>query len=131
MVLGVRRANSALVVKVVCSLLPDWRLNPRLKSPDQLRMPVLPPLGVMPDFDADVCETISLGPGGVICVTSDGIFEAFAPDGEQFGVERLMEILNQGASPEMVIAEIQTAMEKWQASEEPRDDQTVVIAARC
>src|SRR5206468_3922480 len=44
-----------------------------------------PPLGVMGEFLADPVEPVQLAPGGMLVVMSDGIFEAFAPDRQQFG----------------------------------------------
>jgi serine phosphatase RsbU (regulator of sigma subunit) len=66
----------------------------------------------------------------MLCVVSDGIFEAFSPAGEEFGIRRVMQILNAAADPSQAIAHLQSAVQTWQGSEEPRDDQTIVIAAR-
>jgi sigma-B regulation protein RsbU (phosphoserine phosphatase) len=91
-----------------------------------------PPLGVLPDFMADHIPPRSFGPGGVICISSDGIPEAFSPSGEQFGVERLIEILSaeENKSPQEMIASVQAAVLRWQEMDEPKDDQTLVIAMK-
>lgn len=92
-----------------------------------------PPLGVMPDFLADPVINHNFGVGGMICITSDGINEAFSPTGEQLGVERLLKLLSD-ANPNATLTEIgqsiRTATRDWQQNDEPKDDQTVVLAAR-
>ena len=67
-----------------------------------------------------------------ICITSDGIPEAFSLAGEQFGVERLTSILaaEPASGPEEIIARVQSAVLQWQGIDEPKDDQTLVIAIR-
>lgn len=89
-----------------------------------------PPLGVIPEFNADDVPPAHLGPGGMVCVVSDGISEAFAPDGDLFGTDRLADILtNAGMThPSDVLKRIQTDVEAWQAGQEPKDDQTMVMA---
>jgi sigma-B regulation protein RsbU (phosphoserine phosphatase) len=100
------------------------------KEKFEILEPPAPPLGVMPNFDSDPCDPIQLKDGGLLCVSSDGIFEAFSSTGEQFGVERVIQILDDhGNEPlEALIARIQSAVQIWQGGEEPRDDQTVVFA---
>ena len=52
------------------------------------------PLGIMPDcFLEDPQPPLKLADKGSLIVFSDGIFEAHAPDGKMFGVERVKEIL--------------------------------------
>jgi len=98
----------------------------------ELLDPPAPPLGVINPFNADSVEPIHIEKGGMICVTSDGIFESFSPTGEQFGVERLVQILedSKNAAPADLIARIHAAVQVWQGNDEPKDDQTVVIAQR-
>ena len=73
-----------------------------------------------------------MSPGGLVCVVSDGISEAFTPDGEQFGNERVVEILAdpQSVTPQELIERTQAQIARWQAGAEPKDDQTMVIATR-
>lgn len=94
-------------------------------------LPQAPPLGILPEFEPDTVEAVHLDSGGMICISSDGITEAFSPDGRQFGVERLMEILNDSkARPHELIRRVGEAVRQWQGGDEPRDDQTLVVAAR-
>ncbi|HVT88584.1 MAG TPA: GAF domain-containing SpoIIE family protein phosphatase [Tepidisphaeraceae bacterium] len=88
-----------------------------------------PPLGIMPQFMPDPTEPVKLKKGGLICVTSDGIAESFAPDGSQFGNDRLESIICNGScEPDRIIEQVKAAMLQWQGNDEPKDDQTMVIA---
>jgi serine phosphatase RsbU (regulator of sigma subunit) len=91
------------------------------------------PLGIMPDcFLEDPQPSLKLGDQGSIIVFSDGIFEAHAPDGNMFGVERVKEILEKtnGQPCEPIINTLRTAVQKWQQKLEPDDDQTIVVVRR-
>jgi phosphoserine phosphatase RsbU/P len=89
-----------------------------------------PPLGVMSEFLADPVEPVQLAPGGLLLVMSDGIFEAFNPDGNQFGVESVYQLLQSRpeASPQEILDAIKSSVLDWQRKPDPADDQTVVIA---
>jgi len=91
------------------------------------------PLGIMPDcFLEDPQPPLKLGDQGSLIVFSDGIFEAHAPDGNMFGVERVKEILqNTNGQPcEPILSALRTAVQKWQQRIEPEDDQTIVVVRR-
>jgi serine phosphatase RsbU (regulator of sigma subunit) len=91
------------------------------------------PLGVMPDcFLEDPRPPLVLGPNGSLIVFSDGIFEAHAPDGSMFGVERVKAILEKttGQPCVSIIAAIREAVQQFQQKIEPSDDQTVVVVRR-
>ncbi|HEY1628715.1 MAG TPA: GAF domain-containing SpoIIE family protein phosphatase [Tepidisphaeraceae bacterium] len=92
--------------------------------------PSQPPLGVIPDFSDEKMEQICIKDHGMLCVSSDGIFESFSPDNELFGVERAVQILDdaKNVSPAEMIERMHAAVQKWQGNDEPRDDQTLVIA---
>lgn len=49
-------------------------------------------LGVVPDFDYAE-QTVELAPGDSVMLYTDGVTEAVNADGEEFGVERLSEVL--------------------------------------
>jgi phosphoserine phosphatase len=89
-----------------------------------------PPLGVIGEFVADRVDPVQISPGGMLLVMSDGIFEAFAPDRQQFGVERVEEIVtNQpDATPQRILESIRSSVHQWQKKDEPADDQTLVLA---
>jgi len=100
------------------------------ETPIETLEPPGPPLGIMPEFMADPVEPIQMESGGMLLVMSDGIFEAFAPDRRQFGVEAVHAILNSNprATPAEILQSVRSSVHKWQQKTEPADDQTVVIA---
>ncbi len=89
-----------------------------------------PPLGVLPVFDPDPAEPAQLGTGGLLCVCSDGITESFAPNDEQFSVERFVQLIEAHLKTPLheLIAILQADLLSWQQIDEPKDDQTLVIA---
>ncbi len=54
-------------------------------------------LGAFEDFPFEQ-DTVSLRPGDLVVVLSDGITEAMNADGELFGVDRLKPVLLEGRS---------------------------------
>ncbi len=88
------------------------------------------PLGVSIDYFGDESvPPIKLGTGGWLAVVSDGIFEASRPDGEQYGVERIKDVIKKTIHTDC--ANIIDAMRKdvleFQAKPTPDDDQTIVF----
>jgi phosphoserine phosphatase len=98
---------------------------------ESLRVPA-PPLGVVEPFMADRIDPIRLNDGGLLAVMSDGIFESFSPAQEEFGAQRVCELLDQNRRqpPAQIVQCLRDAVRHWQGREDPRDDQTVVLAAK-
>jgi serine phosphatase RsbU (regulator of sigma subunit) len=73
-----------------------------------------------------------LGGGGAVCVTSDGIAEAFNPAGDQFGVERVAQLITDNVDGPLdeLNRRVQQEVRAWESKDDPRDDQTLVIAVR-
>jgi hypothetical protein len=91
------------------------------------------PLGIMPDcFLEDPQPPLKLGERGSLIVFSDGIFEAHAPDGDMFGIDRVKEILQKtnGQPCAPIVSALRTAVQQWQKKLEPEDDQTIVVVRR-
>ncbi len=91
------------------------------------------PLGIMPDYMGDEIGPLQLDISGMLVVTSDGIFEAPASNGDQFGIERVVETLKNyaGKSTIEISGAIREAVTKWQTTpDKPVDDQTTVIIRR-
>lgn len=84
-------------------------------------------LGVLDDFEFKVCET-QLNKNDRILLYTDGITEAFNPDGEVFSEERLMQIMkdcNTENNQELVI-KIQQEIKKFAKEAEQSDDITIL-----
>jgi len=77
-------------------------------------------------------ETIRLAPGDVVLQYTDGLNEApAATDGEEFGFERLAELLREGAGRDVseLLGTIQQRVCAWQGGAGQMDDQTLLAIA--
>jgi len=87
-------------------------------------------LGILADepFDA---RSITLEPGDVVLLYTDGVVEAAGPDGNQLGDERLAELVRDNASsgPSGLIATVEAAVRAHSSGAPPQDDITMVAAA--
>ena len=84
-------------------------------------------LGLMPDLDYDN-NTVTLDPGDLIVMYTDGVTEAFDEQGNQFGTERLQEVFA-GVEPTDVQAanrSVFEAVEKFAGDTPQSDDITCV-----
>lgn len=89
------------------------------------------PLGLLPGASYRIQE-IALGPGDLLCLYSDGITEAAAPDDEEFGVERLADLLAEGreAPIDDLLSRIGEAVSLFAAGAPQGDDQTLLLLRR-
>ena len=87
------------------------------------------PIGL---FEGAAWETgaLTLVPGDLLALFTDGVSEAPAPDGEEFGAERLAELLRtERARPlEAVIDVVLDALLEWSGPVDAHDDVTLVLA---
>ena len=79
-----------------------------------------------PEYDE---ETVQLNPKDVVMYYTDGIVEAEDPNGEQFGEDRLAELLinNSFLTADDLQALILDQLSCWVAGGDQRDDMTVVL----
>lgn len=54
-----------------------------------------PPICVMDDYPYEA-QTCKLGPGDLILITTDGVDEAMNPEGELYGLERVLAVVKKG-----------------------------------
>jgi len=75
--------------------------------------------------------TVTLEPGSLLAAYTDGISEPENPYGEQFGHQRIIDVIerNRGQRPEAILDAIVAAVEQWVASPEQADDMTILLAA--
>ncbi|MEM1436373.1 MAG: SpoIIE family protein phosphatase [Pseudomonadota bacterium] len=86
------------------------------------------PLGILPPakFDAST-EHWSVGPGERLVLCTDGVLEAESPVGEQFGEEKLLEMLSAGCcGDEDTIPALQSALARHFGSGDGDDDITAI-----
>jgi len=88
-----------------------------------------PVLGVLPEISY-TAEKRSLGPGDLLLVFSDGVTEAQDSEEEEFGEERLAEVLaaNRDEPADAVLERVKEAVADWTAGVAPFDDLTLVAA---
>jgi phosphoserine phosphatase RsbU/P len=75
-------------------------------------------------------DRVTVGPGDTIVVYSDGISEARNPAGDEFGVERLADVIREGRGvpPRALIDRVKEALEIFAAGTPPDDDRTLLVA---
>ncbi len=85
-------------------------------------------LGLFPEWSCSVEET-TLRNGDVLALYTDGITEAFDGDGEEFGEERLAELLRQhrGLTAQAMLAAILDEVQQFSAHKQ-HDDITLIVA---
>jgi len=83
----------------------------------------------------DECEfeqgSVTLEPGCLLAAYTDGISEPENAYGEQFGRQRIIEVLqrNRAQRPEAILDSLVAAVEHWASSPEQADDMTILLAA--
>jgi steroid delta-isomerase-like uncharacterized protein len=87
-----------------------------------------PILGVFADATFP-SETLQLSPGDSLIVYSDGVTEAAAPDGEEFGLDRLMAAAtaHQTARPAALVEGLLSAVRQFMGTAASVDDATIAV----
>jgi serine phosphatase RsbU (regulator of sigma subunit) len=95
----------------------------------ELACPPTPPWGV--DGRVPTVTTEQLEPGDCVLVYTDGITEARTPDGELFGVERLIDFMDRHAAeslrPEQTLSRVVAGVRDHQGTDALRDDATALM----
>jgi serine phosphatase RsbU (regulator of sigma subunit) len=88
-------------------------------------------LGFVPDFDYDE-ENIQFEPGTTLLIYSDGITEAMNAEEEEFGEERLLNILSENIelTAETIIQKILSAVNDHVGEVPQMDDMTLLVIKR-
>ncbi|AMV40730.1 PP2C family protein-serine/threonine phosphatase [Planctomyces sp. SH-PL62] len=87
-----------------------------------------PPLGLFPDLAFDE-SSVTLVPGDVLVLYTDGVTEAMNARGDQFTLERLDAILGRCSLPaKQMVDAILDAVDAFTGPIDPYDDQTLVVA---
>ena len=90
------------------------------------------PLGVLDDASYDETRCFALKPGDLAVITTDGIFEAANPAGEQFGIPRMMnQLLRDRDLPAgQMLANLRRAVTIHSVGLPQADDVTAVVLRR-
>jgi serine phosphatase RsbU (regulator of sigma subunit) len=91
--------------------------------------PSCPPLGVLADVADAVPGSLSLAPGDLFVVASDGFFEAKDPTREEFGTERVQAVLaeHRARPAAEMLTTLRAAVDAFTEGAPPADDCTAVI----
>lgn len=86
------------------------------------------PLGTLPDWEFEE-QQLSLEPGHVLCIATDGIWETTNATGEMYGKERLREIIRAQAQepPADILKALLRDLRTFRGSDEFEDDVTIVL----
>lgn len=87
------------------------------------------PLGIMADMDFPNADPIRLGPGDILALTTDGVWEAPNAAGEAFGRERMKEAMRgaRGRDAQAVVTGVHDALMGFLGEVKPKDDVTLVV----
>ena len=90
------------------------------------------PLGMMAGFPYENANEGNLEAGDVLALVTDGFSEWANPEGEDFGVARLENVLREarGFSAEQIISRLRSAVEEFCRGTKQLDDLTAVIIRR-
>lgn len=89
----------------------------------------MPPLGILPDLDFDLPQRITLRPGDLFVVATDGIWEATDQAGGQFGSHRVAELIAKAhARPaDEIVKRLVLAVERFTGGRPLTDDRTILV----
>lgn len=95
-------------------------------------MPSSMPMGVMPDMLMDLADPIRLAPGDIFLLLTDGFLEWQRPDGQQYGRDRLVEVLRRHRSQPtaQLIQTIYQDVLRFSGSTPQADDLTAIAIKR-
>jgi serine phosphatase RsbU (regulator of sigma subunit) len=90
------------------------------------------PLGLLPELNTDAPAVLTMQPGDMVVLATDGFFEWENPEGEQFGVARLTQAVREAKhlAPEEIIAELYDAVREFANGTKQMDDLTAVVIKR-
>jgi len=90
------------------------------------------PLGILPVFRSDPATHLQLQAGDMVVLATDGFFEWQNDRGEQFGTERLEDVIRSSKhlDPREIIAKLYDAVTAFSNGTKQQDDLTAVIIKR-
>lgn len=109
--------------------------NPERRPPHRQLKPKGMVIGMLAgaDFERSLGEvTVQLVPGDLVFLYTDGLTEARSLSGEQFGVDRLLGILesNPRSTPEKILQTVRETVERFTGGREAEDDITMIAFRR-
>lgn len=90
------------------------------------------PLGIMPEAEYDAATVFQLAPGDMLVLLTDGFYEWDRPDGEQFGTERIADLIREHhrlPAAEFIQVVYRTVVD-FSAGTRQGDDLTAIVVRR-
>ena len=102
-----------------------------VQGPARLLEADAPPIGLLPVNLAEQ-YTLDFQPGDILIITSDGFSEAEDQQGELFGYERLLQLVDDFATADAagLIQQIFTTVDQFTGDHPQADDQTLLVLKR-
>jgi len=90
------------------------------------------PLGLMPDAGYSSPHALKFSRGDILALVTDGFIEWANPQGEEFGQNRLKEVIraNRNQSAATIISEIHSSIVDFAGTSPQQDDLTALIVKR-
>jgi serine phosphatase RsbU (regulator of sigma subunit) len=100
----------------------DGRIRTVLESADL-------PLGIDRTCEYPTSRPVSLRPGELLLLFTDGLVEAPSPAGQPFGTARLLDVVRAHAreTPEAIVTAIMQSVSNYSGRSSPMDDRTAVV----
>jgi serine phosphatase RsbU (regulator of sigma subunit) len=129
--LGLLNASDATLTSFSCGQAPLLYYDAARGAWNLLRADTMP-LGIVEELDVTLPAPISMETGDLFAVLSDGIFETVDPAGEQFGSERVMDLLAmfQHVSATEIVTALRDAVTVFTKGRPATDDRTAIIIKR-
>lgn len=91
-----------------------------------------PPLGITPELLVDSPTMLTMKPGDLLAVPTDGIMEAIDEADREYGVDRMVDILREGRDLplEAMLERLRSDSDAFHEGIEPADDRTVLVVRR-
>jgi serine phosphatase RsbU (regulator of sigma subunit) len=91
-----------------------------------------PPFGILRELAVPTNSPRTMHPGDVFAVLSDGIFETTNDSGEQFGIQRAVDVLlaHHEGTAGLMVTRLRQALAQFSRGIKSRDDRTAIIVKR-
>jgi phosphoserine phosphatase len=129
--IGLLEAEYNTIIYHACGQAPLLHYHNLTGEVDVLAASALP-LGIMPDIPLEAPDPIRMKKGDIFALISDGIFEQVDNAGEQFGVERTINLIRENSMLRMneVVKKIYSAVVLHAGKAVQDDDMTIVLVKR-
>ncbi|MHC4966522.1 MAG: PP2C family protein-serine/threonine phosphatase [Planctomycetota bacterium] len=126
--LGLLCATDRTLTSFSAGQAPILRYDAKRDAFDVMEADTLP-LGVVEDLEIEVGAPMPMGPGDIVAVISDGIFEAIGPSSKQFGTDRVVEVIGaaRAGTPSEIIEAVRRAVAEFTGGAPAADDRTGII----